>query len=73
MKITEILINQMKHSLGFDLSNLQITFKVKGKWENNTTKSIEIIDTKSNKVCFPKTGDCKIVCVKMNDSLNLFL
>ena len=52
MKITEILINQMKHSLGFDLSNLQITFKVKGKWENNTTKSIEIIDTKSNKVIF---------------------
>lgn len=37
MKITEILINQMKHSLGFDLSNLQITFKVKGKWE--TVKS----------------------------------
>ena len=70
MKITEILINQMKHSLGFDLSNLQITFKVKGKWENNTTKSIEIIDTKSNKVIF---RDCKIVCVRMNDSLNLFL
>lgn len=52
MKITEILINQMKHSFGFDLSNLQITFKVNGKWEKNTTKSIEIIDANRNKVIF---------------------
>ena len=72
MKITEILINQMKHSLGFDLSNLQITFKVKGKWENNTTKSIEIIDTKSNKVIFTsideKYGNCQIFCVNRSFS-----